>query len=104
MRTVEVPGELELVGSVLGLAGYILKLGVPVPEFPVELAADGKRGGSAIEGAVGTRAPPGEPFWIPAQEIGLIDGLHEEVDVFRTVARVYREDGERIVHELVSAC
>lgn len=104
MRTVEVPGELELVGSVLGLAGYIIKPGVPVPEIPVELAANGKRGGGAIEGAVGARAPLGEPFWILVHEVGLIDGLHEEVDGFRTVAGVYGEDGEGIVHELVFAC
>jgi len=62
MRTVKVPGELELVGPVHELVAWADAglLGVPVRECPSELATDGKRGGGAVEGAVGARAILGE--------------------------------------------
>ena len=61
VRTVEVPGELELVGPILDLVACTAVIpAVPVQETPPELAADGKRGGGAVEGAVGARAIPGE--------------------------------------------
>jgi len=67
---------------------------VPVLESPAEQAADGKRGGGAVEGAVGARA-------ILVHEYGVIVGLHVEVDGLRTVAGVYGEDGAGFVQVLV---
>ena len=105
VRTVEVPGELELVGPVLEHdACTAERLAVPIQEFPAERAADGKRGGGAVEGAVGARAIPGEPRRCLVHEFGGIVGHHVEVDGLRTVAGVHGEDGAGFVNVLVFVC
>lgn len=99
MRTIEVPGELELIDPLHELTGAA----VPVLEAPAEPAADGKGGRGVVEGAVDARTLLGKLFWLLVHG-GDIGGVHVEVDRLRTVAGVYGEDNEGTAHVLVFVC